>query len=78
MTQTSYLNSPVKCCKTCVHREASEHGVCFDKCSRFAMYCSVAMSSGDLCGRTLSEWRSAPPRTSRRSILQWLYDSLVA
>lgn len=74
-TMNTQLNSPVKCCRTCVHCRIDylfPTDVLFDKCDRFSGFCSEA-TRGE-CGRQLSEWRQKPPKPPRRSLRQWLYD----
>lgn len=78
MTTETYLNSPVRNCQNCVHRVRdsyfeNEH---WDRCRRFQLYCRNAMSSSLLCGINLREWRPTPPKSTRRSLRQFLCDIL--
>lgn len=78
MSTQTYLNSPVRSCRTCVHREASKLNPAFDRCGRWQVYCSTAVGFSNLCGDSLAQWRSASPKPPRRSLRRWLYDLLFA
>lgn len=72
----TYLNSPVKNCRTCVHCVRDRLGASYDHCNLFQYYCSIAVHH-DLCGYDLKAWRAIPPKPPRRSFRQWLYDLLL-
>ena len=78
MSQQTYLNSPVRSCHTCVHRNPSELSEDFDHCRRWKVSCNLAVHWSDHCGRELRDWRLAPPKPPRRSLRRWLYDTLFA
>ncbi len=73
MNTTTYLNTPVKSCYTCVHRKADELGERFDFCRRFQGYCEINLRRCEL-----REWRPVPPKPVRRSLRQWLCDLFIA
>lgn len=82
MSTTTYANSPVKSCSTCVHCVTDRYGSMFDKCDRFRMNCEFALNDKfaghQTCGTNLREWRPKPPAPPKRSLRQWLYDLLIA
>lgn len=78
MNQT-YLNSPVKNCRTCAHCSRDNMGSRFDHCMRYGHYCSTSILFDDLCGTELVGWKQSPPPPPpkpRRSLRQWIYDLL--
>lgn len=77
MTTETYHNSPVRDCSTCVHRVPEKIlGEDWDYCRRWGTLCKYAMWEKAWCGPTLTAWRQAPPKPPRRSLRQWLYDTL--
>lgn len=75
MTTTGqFLNSPLRNCATCFHRNADRIlGEDWDSCRRWRGSCHFAVRNEHLCGLGLREWKAIPPR---RSLRQWLYDML--
>lgn len=82
MTSTTYHNSPVKNCATCAHRVPSPFladDESFDHCRRWGVFCATGVHWDGFCGASLKEWRQAPPpppKPERRSLRQWLRDTL--
>lgn len=79
MNQTDYLNSPLKCCDTCIYRAPDPvlgRDPYWDTCSRFKTSCRLAMEFH--CGYGLSEWRQKPPPAPKQSLRRWIYEKLWA
>lgn len=73
MTET-HLNAPVKNCGTCAHHAPSNQHATFNKCAKYGyQYANFAIHS---CQARF--WQQRPPIPPRRSLRQWLYDTLFA
>lgn len=80
---TEYLNQTPKGCKTCFFREdgITKGEAKFWVCGKSGGdYCSTVLSENDqkICDRNFSGWRPIPPKPTRRSLRQWLYDLFLA
>lgn len=76
MTTTTYHNSPVKGCDTCIH---FQRGSMFHNCGKWSMICLAAVTHDQFCGYELKGWQPRPPKPpkpERRSVRQWLCDLL--
>lgn len=76
MTSTTYANSPVKSCQTCVHHEPRSGDSYFSRCNRWQHYCSTSVGHEGFCGASLRAWQQRPPKPPLRSLRQWIYDLL--
>ena len=53
----TYLNTPIKNCRTCAHCVTSFNSPEFDKCTRFGgSYCDYTVRDQNRCGNSLSQW----------------------
>lgn len=83
--KNTYLNArpQVRNCGNCAHKINDPLGARFWCCAKAGLYCDVVRRSrcedtASKCDANFSGWMPIPPKPPRRSLRQFLYDTLWA